>query len=239
MYLVSDKEELQALREHLGFGPSGASGWFDCCGEDAGIYGEASGSSIAELTTHEYTHFLLYEHYGRGRPRWIEEGVATYYETEHGPASTLAEVYWTMANVQYLAQNDMLDSLPRLELTFGSDRAVVLSRYRHSHAVIRHVVEVYGYDALDDLLRQVSRSSDTERALIVTFGKDYAKFEADFRRWLLAWERTTRGSKHMSPERADRSSASRPSADADFHQGGVGRLQGAGDVHQPQHPYRL
>lgn len=66
VYLVRERSELDAVKEHLGNSPAGADGWFDCCGDDAGVYGNMSGSNLKNIVAHEYTHHALYHHYGYG-----------------------------------------------------------------------------------------------------------------------------------------------------------------------------
>ena len=141
-------------------GPVFAAGWFDCCGEDAGVYvGLQAADSLTSALAHEYTHYLLYQQYGDSRPSWLEEGTATYYEERNGHRNPTAELYRAAANVYYTHLHDDLEPLQSLEGWLGSDRDRVHLRYQTGHMAVLYIVETYGYSKLAEILRVAADGS--------------------------------------------------------------------------------
>ena len=102
VYLVQDMEELEPIKSYFNT-TTGAQGWHDCCGDRPGIYGATNGSPM-ELVAHEFIHYAIYNQYNAAVPRWLNEGLARYYELEFGPVVSTESVFFSASEAQLAAK---------------------------------------------------------------------------------------------------------------------------------------
>ena len=195
VYLVQDMQELDLIKrypietEDPLTGPiAGAQGWYDCCGDRPGIYAATEGSPM-QVVAHEFIHHALSNQYGNqtGLPKWLNEGLARYYEFEFGPVVSTESVFFSASEAQLAAKKGELFSLSHLESNWSGERSVVLLQYAQAHMAARYVIEEYGHSAVARILEFMSQGSRISAAIHRAIDKDYAEFEADFTSWLLVW----------------------------------------------------
>ena len=186
MYLVSGQDELKPIQEYLGIteGPD-KGGWYSCCGSRPGIYGHAILSTIA----HEYVHHALdsYRASPLDLPRWLDEGLATYYAHELPGVEVTEGVFYSAYQAQIAAGEGLLYPLAYLEYNWYREEDNIPLQYAQAEMTIRYMIEGYGLSAVAGVLALIYQGIDVSSALHLTVGKDYAEFEADFSDWILTW----------------------------------------------------
>ena len=186
MYLVSGRDALEPIQEYLGItdGPD-KGGWYSCCGPRPGIYGHATLSTIA----HEYVHHALdsYRASPLDLPRWLDEGLATYYARELVGVEVTEGVFYSAYQAQNAAKDELLYSLAYLEYNWYREDDNIPLQYAQAEMTIRYMIEGYGLSAVAGVLALIYQGIDVSSALRLTVGKDYAEFEADFTDWILTW----------------------------------------------------
>ncbi len=128
-------------------------------------------SEIERLIKHEYTHILLHQATGgRGLPRWLNEGLAMYYESNiwHVPDDIrLAEAVLTRSVIP----------LDQLNFYFPSDRKRAELAYSQSIDIVTYIMKEYGYERLKQIIVEITRGCDIDTAMINSIGVDVSSLE--------------------------------------------------------------
>ena len=124
-------------------------------------------------------------------PRWLNEGLARYYQFEFGHVVSTEEVFYSASEAQNAAKKGQLFPLTHLETNWSGERDVVLLQYAQAHMAARYIIEVYGHSAVAGILESLSQGSDISAAIQHSIDKRYAEFESDFTNWLLVWGQGT------------------------------------------------
>ena len=185
LHLVRDQEELEPIKSYLK-STSGAQGWYSCCGDRPGIYGAIGGDPL-DLVAHEFIHFVFHNQYMVFLTRWLNEGLARYYEFEFGQVVSTESVFHSASQAQNAAKKGRLFPLSYLETNWSEERDVVLLQYAQAHMAARYLIEVYGHSAVAGILESLSQDSDLPSAIQRAVDKEYSEFESDFTNWLLVW----------------------------------------------------
>ena len=120
-------------------------------------------------------------------PRWINEGLAEYYQNKTLPFDPTGELFYQASMAQRTAQKGQLVSLTELESSWGNGREAILVQYAQSHMAIRYVIELGGHSAVAKILESINQGSDISTALRQAVGKNYDEFDVDFASWILVW----------------------------------------------------
>ena len=192
VYLVQDMQELDLIKrypietEDPLTGPiAGAQGWYDCCGDRPGIYAATEGSPM-QVVAHEFIHHALSNQYKAALPKWLNEGLARYYEFEFGQVVSTESVFYSASEAQMAAKQGNPFSFSSLE-SWSSERSGILLQYSQAYMAAQYLIEVYGHSAVARILELISQGSRVSDAINRATDKSYAEFEADFTNWLLVW----------------------------------------------------
>ena len=127
---------------------------------------------------HEFTH-LVVDHISVGNcTRWFTEGLAQYEEYK----LTGFEFNETEATL-----NQPLYQLKEMDTNFDNLPNQALA-YRQSYLAVRYIAEVYGEQALKDILQGLAKNQKIEQAITGILGEGFDKFEANYQRWALEQE---------------------------------------------------
>lgn len=135
-------------------------------------------ADLLALIKHELTHIFQYHILFRGRlgsglrarpPQWFMEGMASYFGDDESPADK-----------KYMIDAVVNDNIPSVQTLGGGFFA-----YRYGHAVFDYIEELWGQDAVLDLIYEYRNTigSQIGRAISRTFRMDVEDFDAEFRRW--------------------------------------------------------
>ena len=138
---------------------------------------------------HEYVHHALdsYRASPLDLPRWLDEGLATYYARELAGVEVTEGVFYSAYEAQSAAREGLLYSLAYLEYTWYREEDNIPLQYAQAEMTIRYMIEGHGLWAVAGVLALIYQGIDVSSALRLTVGKDYAEFEADFTDWILTW----------------------------------------------------
>jgi len=138
------------------------------------------GESVEEFIhsgpmVHEYTH-LVFDHLTNGNyPRWFTEGLAQYVEYRvnnyewHTESNRLDGKLYTMAELE-----KNFDELPNQSLA-----------YRQSLAAVRFIGEVYGEEALRNVIASLQAGNSMKQAIQKNVGLTAAAFEQGWQKWAM------------------------------------------------------
>ena len=120
------------------------------------------------VLTHEITHALVHEKTGLNCPRWLNEGLAEYYE-----GARLARRWPAVGggDLTSLAEADSLQNNPGLY-------------YVRSLARVEFLMERYSSLRVMRLLSALAQSPDFDAALESSMYLDRSRFETEWVRWL-------------------------------------------------------
>ncbi|MFH1096685.1 MAG: peptidase MA family metallohydrolase [Candidatus Desantisbacteria bacterium] len=128
-------------------------------------------SEIERLIRHEYTHILLHQATGgHFVPRWLNEGLAMYYES----------IVWRIPDDIRLTEAVLTHSIIPLDLLnwyFPSDRKRAELAYSQSSDVVGYIIKEYGHDRLKQLIGEIARGQDIDTAMINSLGIDSSSLE--------------------------------------------------------------
>lgn len=158
-----------------------------------GAFGE-DGGALAELTTHELTHYLFYTHLGQKAhleniPLWFREGVATFVAdggADYTRGRNLAELMSVAEKDAYLsgdtnrwfASND-----PRDALTKKGTANWLLYRVGASFV---HYLHDSQPDRFDKLIKLLLSGTEFSKAVDTAYGRNIEGLHKEFSRYLLA-----------------------------------------------------
>jgi len=140
----------------------------------------SDGESVQEFIhsgpmVHEYTH-LVFDHLTNGNyPRWFTEGLAQYVEYRvngyewQTPNNRLDGKLYTMAELE-----KDFDELPNQSLA-----------YRQSLAAVRFIGEVYGEEALRNVIASLQVGQSMKQAIQKNVGLTATDFEQSWQQWAM------------------------------------------------------
>jgi hypothetical protein len=138
--------------------------------------------NLRQLVAHEVCHIMLGQKLqatGVDAPRWLHEGLAKYTAEQ-----------WTSDDVQIIGQaaaEGRLIPLAQLDDAFGGKVEQVSLAYAESYTLVQFLVEREGQKGLGNLVEELARTGDIDRALVRTYHQPVATLE---RLWLENVQRT-------------------------------------------------
>jgi hypothetical protein len=143
----------------------------------------ATGEGLLELQQdipHELTHKVLYDALGvqgyASLPTWVNEGLATYFETRPDPDRAVA--------LQSAAESGSLLPLPDLCLPFPDDPHLAQLGYAQSQSIMTYVRASYGWSGIRELLRVYGDGLGCDSGVQRALGVDLRQLEHDWRVWV-------------------------------------------------------
>ncbi len=128
---------------------------------------------------HELAHLLVEEvtfNCFGGLPTWLNEGLAVY--AEGGlPESQMTALEEAIAT-------DELISLRSLNSSFPVGHSDAILSYAQSYSLVAHLLNVYGWPRMQELLAIFSEGSTDEKALRQVYGLEYEDLETEWRQSL-------------------------------------------------------
>ena len=199
LYLVWGRENLTKTMAALGLDPGFEAGFFWSGARHPGIYGRVDffRSNALKLITHEYVHLLLDEEYGdRDIPRWLNEGLAEYFEYElalDGPRSDRSRrsLYYSADLAAASAGAGTLFPLTSLESgrDWNARRGdAVQIQYAQAHMAVRYMVETYGVTSVTDVIGRLSATTNLGSAIQQVTGVSYAVLEQQIAEYVRTWQ---------------------------------------------------
>jgi oligopeptide transport system substrate-binding protein len=125
---------------------------------------------------HELTHVLVGNYTFTclwTTPTWLEEGLAVYGEGE--PDANTKDTF------KKAIENNELLSFNILSASFSEDPGKADISYSQSYYMVRYLVETYGRDKINSLLKTLSGGTTVDDALKKVYGFDLAGFENEWR----------------------------------------------------------
>ncbi|MFH1860007.1 MAG: peptidase MA family metallohydrolase [bacterium] len=130
-----------------------------------------SKSEIERLIRHEYTHILLHQTIkGHFLPRWLNEGLAMYYESN----------VWRIPDNIRLTEAFLTHSLLSLDLLswyFPSNRKSAELAYSQSLDIVTYIIKEYGHESLKQLIDEITMGHDFDAAMLNSLGIDTLSLE--------------------------------------------------------------
>ena len=199
LYLLWGNDTLKTVEAALGLDLAFEAGFFKSTEPHPGIYVQADffRSDVLRVITHEYVHLVLNEVSGGARlPAWLNEGLADYIEFElalDAPAPKRARraLYGATDLAVAAAGSGELFPLTSLESRFiwasRREKAQVDLQYAQSHMAVRYVVESFGAESINDIVRSVAVGADLGDAIQQVTGLTYVDFEDRYQEYLRTW----------------------------------------------------
>lgn len=144
-------------------------------------------------TPHELTHLIIHRKLGEigmvGFPRWLDEGLAMYYEFVP-PA--LESDYENL--LKRAIQNDTLVPLRNLSGNFATDAREATLSYAQSYSVVDFIYRRYGKDKMTQVLLEFKQGNGAEAVFRKVLGVDTDGLEA-------AWRQSIGAKPRLQPTR--------------------------------------
>jgi hypothetical protein len=127
---------------------------------------------LKELLVHEYIHLITAHKAGyRQVPRWLDEGLAMYISMEWSWSDNLAMSKATVfGNLISITEIDKVNR-------FNENKAQVA--YATSYLAVEYLVDEYGSNAVNDILRYIFDGKSIEKALDSAIGSNVEEFQGD------------------------------------------------------------
>ena len=133
--------------------------------------------SLRQIIIHEVVHILVGRLAGNAHvPRWLNEGIATYFAGETGYAEGKE-----LSRAQLTKQLIPLDNIDAV-LSFKTLKAHLA--YQQAYLAVVYIAERYGESALPELLRALREKGEIHAAFRATFGLSLEQFETEWRAYL-------------------------------------------------------
>lgn len=125
---------------------------------------------LAHELTHLYIDYLTNGNY----PRWFTEGVAQYEEYKL-TGFRFKDSRGSLNQPLYsLEEMGKFDSLPNQYLA-----------YRQSFEIVRYLVEIYGKDIINNIIKQLARGKSMDEALAINTGISTTSLEEQWEKWVV------------------------------------------------------
>lgn len=126
---------------------------------------------------HELTHVLVGNYTFTclwTTPTWLEEGLAVYAEGEADDS--------TKEEFDKAKENNDLISFHILSASFSSDSDTVGLSYSQSFYMVKYLIDTYGRDKINNLLKTLSEGTTVDDAMKKVYGFDLNGFEKEWRK---------------------------------------------------------
>ena len=213
VYLVGDGKNLDLLSRATLVNLSGwEGGYYRSRGFKPGIYINASKlrARMESILVHEYLHHVNHKLVGlkheSNLPRWLDEGIAGFYEYELGlerprPDAFRKPMLSSADDAKAAALSGTLFLLSSLESgnewSNRSDPYEVSLQYDQAYMAVRFMTETFGVSSPFTLLQEISTGAGLPAALQTTMKLTYEDFELKFVNWLSSWEDPERTSTNV------------------------------------------
>lgn len=140
---------------------------------------KATHPDLQQIMAHELTHFILYtvtKEKGVDLPLWLHEGLAMYEAQQ-----------WNWHYRRIMAQTALTRSfLPLSSLTkgFPPEKRLADRAYAQSMSLIAYIINKYGADYLNKLIRYLVEGKQTAEAFFQVFGISLEDFERNWHAYL-------------------------------------------------------
>ena len=204
VYLVRDGENLDLLSRATLVDLSGwEGGYYRSEGFKPGIYLNANKlrARLESILVHEYLHHVNHKLVRLSSwpnvPRWLNEGIAEFYEYELSlerprPDAFRMNMLSTADDAKSAARSGNLFTLSALESNNDwnnrSDLDEVRIQYDQAYMAVRFMTETFGVSSPFDILTEISSGADILKALQTVLNLTYEDFELQFIDWLSNWE---------------------------------------------------
>jgi hypothetical protein len=132
--------------------------------------------NLRSLIAHEFSHILLHRlSLNEGRrviPRWFDEGLAMFESKEWKVAESMTLAWAVISN--------SLLPLSAMERGFPVNEKKARLAYTQSFSTIAYIIQEYGEEGLQILLKNLSTARDFEEALVKSFGSTLTEFEKEW-----------------------------------------------------------
>lgn len=109
-------------------------------------------------------------------PPWLDEGLATYYQTVSDPRLDRA--------LRTAVQDGTLISLPALDASFPDDADQALLSYGESRSIVQFIIEQLGQDKMTALLDTFKNGVSYEQAVELGLGMTQQQLDTRWKAWL-------------------------------------------------------
>lgn len=131
---------------------------------------------------HEETHWIVgqitFNDYGAGLPTWLDEGLATYGE------GTLSPDYQSALN--FAEKNNQLISVRSLSSPFSAVAMQAYISYGESNSIVTFLINKYGKDKMNQLLKVFQQGSTYDAALKQVYGFDQDGLDTQWQSYIAA-----------------------------------------------------
>jgi hypothetical protein len=131
---------------------------------------------------HELTHWIVgqitFNDYGAGLPTWLDEGLATYGE------GTLSPDYQSALN--FAEKNNQLISVRSLSSPFSAVAMQAYISYGESNSIVTFLINKYGKDKMNQLLKVFQQGSTYDAALKQVYGFDQDGLDTQWHSYIAA-----------------------------------------------------
>jgi len=123
---------------------------------------------------HELGHAFIYEVTKGKCPVWLNEGLAQVIQNEVDPVSVVIFLAAKQAGALFTLR-EMTQHPEKLR-----DPIEIGIYYQQSFLITRYLLEQYGWDAMNTLLRKLGEGTPLNKAFFEMTGKDFVKFELEW-----------------------------------------------------------
>ncbi len=212
VYLVGDQKNLDLLSRATLVNIGWEGGYYRSRGFKPGIYIKANPlrAELESILVHEYLHHVNHKLVGlkheSNLPRWLDEGIASFYEYELGlkrprPAAFRKPMLSSADDAKAAALSGTIFPLSALESgnewNNRSDLYEVSLQYDQAYMTVRFMTETFGVSSPFTLLQEIATGADLPAALQTTMKLTYEDFELKFVNWLSSWDDPERTSTNV------------------------------------------
>ena len=139
-------------------------------------------STWRSVLWHEFVHVITLQKTGHRLPRWLSEGISTYEQEQHDPASAMR----MDAGYKTMIAHEPVPAISDLESYFTQAKTPQHIQFGYFLAgeFVKCYVDEYGFDALVDALDRIGRKSRVEEALAAASGTSLRKVNARYKAYL-------------------------------------------------------
>ena len=212
VYLVGDQKNLDLLSRATLVNIGWEGGYYRSRGFKPGIYIKANSlrAGLESILVHEYLHHVNHKLVGlkheANLTRWLDEGIAEFYEYELGlkrprPDAFRKRMLSSADDAKLAALSGTLFPFASLEngndWNNRSDPDEISLQYDQSYMTVRFMTETFGVSSPFDVLKEIANGAELPEALQITMKLTYEDFELQFVDWLASWEDPERTSTNV------------------------------------------
>lgn len=135
--------------------------------------------SVRRVISHEVSHHVLYQATKNPfsfPPVWLDEGLAV----EGQLAGNESDLEIALGGLE----EGTLPTLRTLSSSFPTDPAAANRSYATSHMAVEFIIERWGWEGMQNIIREFQASATQDEALQAALGLDTEDLDATFRQWL-------------------------------------------------------